>query len=205
MRVVVTPNVATDVPGVPQQLATSPDPGGTTVSFIAPGIGAARARVTGYEIRVRADSEMTADNFLDSMQVPTHVTPGDQGSIQSLELTNLLPETDYWVGIRAFDGCHNTGDLAIVKFTTLPRQTGAVDACFVATAAYGTFMANDVELLRHFRDTILETNVVGELGVEAYYTFGPLLAAPVGESDLLRATARGVLKPLVRTVRTLAF
>ena len=65
-------------------------------------------------------------------------------------------------------------------------------------------MANDVELLRHFRDSVLETNVLGELGVEAYYTFGPAAAAVIGESDLLRTSARGALRPLIARVRALS-
>ena len=116
-----------------------------------------------------------------------------------------MPETDYWIGVRAFDGCHNAGDLAITKVTTAARVSGSVDACFVATAAYGSLMANDVEMLRHFRDSMLRTNALGELGVETYYTFGPAVAGVVGESDLLRATARDVLAPIVARVRTLVY
>jgi hypothetical protein len=66
-------------------------------------------------------------------------------------------------------------------------------------------MANDVELLRHFRDASLRTNALGELAVEAYYTFGPTVAGVVGESEALRGIARAVLQPLVERVRRLAF
>jgi len=79
---------------------------------------------------------------------------------------------------------------------------GEVDWCFVATAAYGSVMANDVEVLRRFRDMALATNALGELGVETYYTFGPALAGVIGESDLLRTTARDVLAPIVERVKT---
>jgi hypothetical protein len=206
VRVVVSPNVAADLPGAPEQLQSLAITGsGNTLGFYAPGIGPQHLRATGYEIRVRANDEMTPDNFADSMPVTTHVMPDDAGTFQTFDLAGLLPETDYWVGIRAFDGCHNTGDLAIQKFTTLNRASGAVDACFVATAAYGSVMANDVELLRHFRDSLLETNVLGELGVEAYYTFGPAVAGTIGESDLLRASARDALAPVIARVRRLAF
>jgi hypothetical protein len=81
---------------------------------------------------------------------------------------------------------------------------GEVDWCFVATAAYGSRMANDVELLRHFRDTLLARTIVGELAIETYYTFGPALAGVVGESDVLRAMARDMLRPLIEWVRRLA-
>jgi hypothetical protein len=55
-------------------------------------------------------------------------------------------------------------------------------------------------MLRHFRDMALKKTVLGELAVEAYYTFGPAVSGVVGESDLLRATARGFLAPLVDAV-----
>ena len=116
-----------------------------------------------------------------------------------------MPETDYWIGVRAYDGCHNGGDVAITKITTAARVSGAVDACFVATAAYGSMMANDVEMLRHFRDSMLQTNALGELAVETYYTFGPAIAGVVGESDLLRSTARDALRPIIERVRRLSF
>jgi hypothetical protein len=48
--------------------------------------------------------------------------------------------------------------------------------------------ANDVELLRHFRDTLLESNVSAS-PASRRTTFGPLLAAPVGESDLRKGRA----------------
>jgi hypothetical protein len=66
-------------------------------------------------------------------------------------------------------------------------------------------LANEVEMLRHVRDTMLRTNVIGELGVETYYTFGPALAGLVGESDLLRVTARAVLAPVVVDVKHFAY
>jgi hypothetical protein len=78
-----------------------------------------------------------------------------------------------------------------------------VDACFVATAAYGSTLANDVEMLRRFRDSFLQRTVLGELAVETYYTFGPAMAGLIGESDLLRVTARTLLAPLVSRVKEL--
>jgi hypothetical protein len=62
-------------------------------------------------------------------------------------------------------------------------------------------LANDVSVLRSFRDSVLSKSILGELGVQAYYTFGPALAGMIGESDLLRATARTALEPVVDRVR----
>ena len=54
------------------------------------------------------------------------------------------------------------------------------------------------------RDSLLRKTVLGELFVQAYYTFGPPLAGVVGESDLLRATARAALHPVVDFVKRYA-
>jgi hypothetical protein len=176
-----------------------------TVQFVAPGDDGKTGTATGYEIRLRAGSELTADNFADAMPVTASVPPAVGGTLQTVELDGLLPETDYWVGVRAFDDCRNTGELAIARFTTADRVAGEVSACFVATAAYGSAMANDVEMLRRFRDMALRSTVLGELAVETYYTFGPAVAGVVGSSDLLRATARDVLAPIVGWVKVLAW
>ena len=194
------------IPSEPSQLqATNVTSSDLAMSFVAPGIGSGTSNVSGYDIRVRADDAMTSTNFDDSTAVTASVTPAAPGTVQTFDVSGLLPSTDYWVGIRAYNGCHINGDVAIVHVTTADRESGEVDACFVATAAYGSIMANDVELLRHFRDTFLESNVIGELGVEAYYTFGPAVAGVIGESDLLRTTARDMLGPIVRFIRHLRF
>jgi hypothetical protein len=83
------------------------------------------------------------------------------------------------------------------RCSPLARTGNDVDACFVATAV----VAKDVEVLRRFRDLVLRRSVLGELFVESYYTFGPPVAGVVGESELLRASARDALAPVVSRVR----
>ena len=169
-----------------------------TVSFVAPGDDGSVGKVRGYEIRYMADTELTEANFASGAPLKSVVVPDDPGQIQTFDLDGLLPETTYYVGIRAFDDCHNTGTLAVAKLTTPANPVGQVDACFIATAAYGSVMATDVGMLRHFRDAILRDNVFGEMFVETYYTFGPAVAGIVDPSDVLRTTARTWLEPVVR-------
>ncbi|MBS1121138.1 MAG: Fibronectin type domain protein [Deltaproteobacteria bacterium] len=202
VRLVSKPQVDFDPPAGPGALqlvtSTSRD---ATIGFVAPGDDGTVGKVTKYEIRMLAGQDMTAETFETGTLVTTPVVPVIAGTPQSFRLDGLLPETDYSVGIRAFDDCRNTGEVSVLSFTTAPRDVGDVDACFIATAAYGSVMASDVELLRHFRDSLLRKTVLGELAVETYYTFGPAVSGVVGESDLLRATAREVLRPIVRRVR----
>jgi hypothetical protein len=47
--------------------------------------------------------------------------------------------------------------------------------------------------------------VLGELFIETYYTFGPAAAGLIRESELLRASARTVLGPIIALVRSLPY
>ncbi len=197
-----SPNYTQTPPAAPTAVAPAKINGTSAViSLVASGGDGGAGTAAGYEIRYRANDQMTPDNFADSMPASVPVIPAPAGTTQTFELDGLLPLTTYWIGIRAYDGCHNMSDIAIVQLTTTDRQSGEVNACFIATAAYGSAMANDVESLRRFRDVFLKSNALGELAVETYYTFGPPVAGVVGESELLRATARTALAPIVKAVR----
>lgn len=172
-----------------------------TIQFVAPGDDGMAGKASGYEIRLRAGSPLVADNFASSLPVSTTLVPDAAGQGQRLDLADLLPETEYWLGIRALDNCGNTGELTVVTFTTADREVAAVDWCFVATAAYGSALANEVVALRSFRDSWLATSVLGELAIETYYTFGPAAAGAIAESELLRHSARNVLEQIVSWIR----
>jgi hypothetical protein len=206
VRVKATPEPDFGPPDAPGSMSIADVQATTaTLRFVEPGDDGNIGTVTGYEVRIRANAEMTADNFADSTTVVADVTPAGAGQTATLSLSGLLPETDYWVGVRAHDDCYNESPITIVKITTAQREVGEVDWCFVATAAFGSVMANDVEMLRRTRDMMLRKTIFGELFVETYYTFGPSVAGVIGESDLLRASARAVLAPIIAWVRGLAY
>jgi hypothetical protein len=175
------------------------------IAFNASGDDGTTGQLTGYDIRIRAGSPITAANFDEATPISVEVPAGAPGAAQTVELAGLLPETEYWVAIRPYDNCFNHGELTVLQFSTLEREVAAVDWCFVATAAYGSVMANDISMLRHARDSLLRSTVLGELAVATYYTFGPAAAAVIGESDLLRASARAILAPIIAMVRRVSF
>ncbi|HEX3761038.1 MAG TPA: fibronectin type III domain-containing protein [Kofleriaceae bacterium] len=203
VRVDARPEPDLIAPSAPGSMAVvDTQSGGATLSFTAPGNDGTVGTVAGYEVRYRVgNTPITPADFDGANEAMFTGRVVTAGQTQSLVVGNLLPETPYTFAVRAFDNCRNTSDITTVAFTTSPRKLGEVDACFVATAAYGSVLANDVEMLRRFRDRMLRRSVLGELAVETYYTFGPTVAGVIGESDLLRSTARGVLAPLVRWVR----
>jgi len=70
-------------------------------------------------------------------------------------------------------------------------------ACFIATAAYGTPMAKEIEVLCEFRDEYLLTNPVGEALVELYYKVSPPMAEFITEHPALKPVVRVGLVPAV--------
>ena len=81
--------------------------------------------------------------------------------------------------------------------TTVPGKNGGGGGggCFIATAAYGSYMADDVMVLRKFRDEYLLANSAGRAFVKFYYTYSPPIADYRAQQDGLRALTRATLAP----------
>jgi len=69
--------------------------------------------------------------------------------------------------------------------------------CFVASVAYGTPLAKEVDHLRKYRDQYLLQSCLGRILVNIYYKVGPFIASIVNRSSTLKFVTRQILSPLV--------
>lgn len=72
--------------------------------------------------------------------------------------------------------------------------------CFIATAAWGSWMHPQVDALRSFRDRVLMPNAPGRALVAFYYRHSPPIAEFISRHEWLRALTRAVLTPVVLAV-----
>ena len=123
------------------------------------------------------------------------------------ELVNLTAVADSASGSR-FSGW--TGDpdcsdgqvtmnanlFCVANFSPPPTSPGGT-TCFVATAAYGSWLDPRVETLRKFRDEYLLTNAPGRSFVALYYRYSPPIADYIRERESLKVVVRGILGIIV--------
>lgn len=76
-------------------------------------------------------------------------------------------------------------------------EGGGGSNCFIATAAYGSPVAREVQLLREFRNRYLLSHAPGRRLVVIYNTLSPSVARAIAQSDALRGLVRIVLRPVL--------
>ncbi|HHW97768.1 MAG TPA: fibronectin type III domain-containing protein [Oligoflexales bacterium] len=130
---------------------------------------------------------------------------------RSYQVGSLENGKEYWFAVSAVDVNGNEGPLSPVT-STMPievldffeayrtgsevgREEGGF--CFIATAAYGSYSAPDVWMLRRFRDEVLMTTSLGRAFVRTYYEVSPPIAKQIAGSEPAKAGVRLALKPFV--------
>lgn len=82
---------------------------------------------------------------------------------------------------------------------------GGGGGCFIATAAFGSYLSPEVRTLRRFRDRYLLQSPVGRALVAFYYRHSPAFADAIRTHGALRVVARIALTPVVYGVKHLFF
>jgi len=98
------------------------------------------------------------------------------------------------------DTTPSLADLGGTPFGGYGSSPGVPQACgcFISTAVYGTDTAEEIAILREFRDTILLPNRLGAGFVSLYCRISPPLAIFISQYELPRAVVRiGFVDPVV--------
>jgi len=150
-----------------------PVPEGTVVEALVDGVKKAETTVneeSGYELLVPGEF-------------------GDEGKIISFKVAGVqASQTAAWVSGEADDDFDLT-IAALPSDSLFPFPL----PCFIATAAYGTPTAEQIDVLREFRDVVLLESAAGSQFVALYYWLSPPIADFIARSDLSRTLVRELL------------
>ena len=109
---------------------------------------------------------------------------------------NRLCDTCYYEFVNAkADARANEARAEVLEEHGLGQRGGG---CFIATATYGTSMAEEIITLKRFRDNGLQANRVGRHLITLYYNMSPPIAKFIARSKGMRAFVRLNLKPIIR-------
>jgi hypothetical protein len=181
-------------PQPPSNLVLTPNATSINVSFASALTGEPTNR---FDVRYR-DTAITDGDF--TLAIPSDQTPpspGTPGSTVTTTISGLKAEKSYYVAVRAFSTCDAPSPIAVASTATTQQKFVVLHGCFIATAAYGTPMAKEIDALRTVRDRALLTNPLGRIAVAGYYALSPPIANAIASDERLRAGARAVLRPIV--------
>lgn len=153
----------------------------------------ATENVTGY---VQVDFWYWVDGNQTQLSSTTRLSAGNtSGAYVEVRTTVRAPTDTTHIRISLVETGWASGQ--DVRFDDIGFNAPA-GGCFIATAAYGTDTAEQLDVLRGFRDKVLLQDPLGSKFVSFYYRVSPPVADFIAEHSLLRTVVReALIDPIV--------
>ena len=171
----------------PPQLSLPSDLSVTTANNLSP----ADSRVSGFLSAATCTDDVTANPTL-SNDAPGSFALGTTTTVTFSCNDDALNEVT------------GSANVTVIEQQTVEAVNETSDAgagCFIATAAYGSYLEPEVMVLRRFRDDVLLPHAAGEALVAFYYAYSPPIAEVIANSNALKLTMRSILTPLIYALK----
>ena len=155
---------------------------------------------TGISILVRTITTDFGGNFELQFRIPQTATLGDYQII-----TNVVVDDVPMINTMTFEVVEKGDKVTQAQQTTKGKKGG----CLIATAAFGSEMAPQVQFLRELRDnTVLQTESGSAFMIgfnQFYYSFSPAVADYERENPAFKEAVKITLTPLLTSLTLLQY
>jgi hypothetical protein len=147
------------------------------------------------------DSDVTGYKVYYGTQSGTYTEVVDVGNNTNYTIPDLVIGTIYYLAVTAYDSygyeSAYSNEVAYTVGGGSGGGGGGGGGCFIATAAFGSYLDPHVAVLRSFRDSFLLTNRLGKAFVSWYYATSPPYADAIRQNGPLKTVARIALLPFI--------
>ncbi len=160
------------------------------------------------EVKYGANTNKITINYVGGEQVistpePEPTAPEPEPTTPVPEPTTPDPEPEPEPEPECGAGTELVNGICQVIKTSEPEATGG-GGCLIATAAYGTELAPQVQFLREIRDNTVMSTASGIAFMtgfnQLYYSFSPIIADMERENPMFQEVVRAFITPMVSTL-----
>jgi streptogramin lyase len=182
---------------------TSTSTSTSTTTSTSPTTSTASTTSTSTESYTTTTTTTTSTTFTSTSYSPTVTTTTTVGMLSTYMTTTTTTTT--YTAAQTSQVYLTTTTATTVIVTTTPTPSRA---CVIASAAYGSELAPQVQFLREFRDGAVMSTFAGTQFMRVfnafYYSFSPKVAELTAASPILQTGVRAAIYPLISALRLVA-